>query len=244
MARPPLHILCFGDSLTSGYHGMGQLPSQPYSRVLATVLRAALPGYAVDVVADGAPGDCVTGSGFKSRLRRSCDGRRFDWIVLLAGTNDLAYANEAPDIFDALQSCWDMAIARGAKVLALTVPECQARSKWVDETRRKLNDMILAHKQANFYAFDLFSKIPYHSLEQAERDRFWDDGLHLTPDGYDWMGGHVADELLRILKPPVNPRAQRLSKDRERDDGAFDEEAGSPYEISRGYVVVRRKDLD
>ncbi|RDA83033.1 hypothetical protein CP532_6886 [Ophiocordyceps camponoti-leonardi (nom. inval.)] len=243
MSRPQLRILCFGDSLTSGYSGMGHLPSQPYSRSLSAILRAALPAYAFDVVDDGVPGDCVTGPGFRRRLRQAYDGAAnpYNWVIILGGTNDLAYANEAADIFDALEACYNLVIARGGSVLALTVPECATKSSWVDETRRSLNDKILAHRQKNFFALDLFSKIPYHSLQEADRERFWDDGLHLTPDGYDWMGGHVADGLLRILKPSEPSRARRLTSD---DNRVFVEEDGSPDEISRGYVVVRRKDLD
>ncbi|RDA96067.1 hypothetical protein CP533_5847 [Ophiocordyceps camponoti-saundersi (nom. inval.)] len=239
MNRPQLRILCFGDSLTSGYNGMGHLPSQPYSRKVSTIVRAALPAYAVEVVADGVAGDCVTGPGFRRRLRLACEGAAYNWVIILGGTNDLAYANEAPDIFDALEACYNLVIARGSRVLALTVPECSAKSAWVDDTRSRLNEKILSHKQKNYFALDLFSKIPFHSLQQSDREKFWDDGLHLTPDGYDWMGGHVADGLLRILKPSEPSRARRLSND---DNRVFDEEAESP-EISRGYVVVRRKDL-
>lgn len=49
------------------------------------------------------------------------------------------------------------------------------------------------------HALDLLPKIPFHALSESDRDAYWDDGLHLTADGYDWMGGHIADGLLRIL---------------------------------------------
>jgi lysophospholipase L1-like esterase len=50
------------------------------------------------------------------------------------------------------------------------------------------------------FAFDLNKAIPYHSLTDDERKRYWDDGLHLTPAGYDWMGGHVGDALVEIIR--------------------------------------------
>ncbi|RCI15564.1 hypothetical protein L249_3498 [Ophiocordyceps polyrhachis-furcata BCC 54312] len=242
MNRPQLRILCFGDSLTCGYSDAGL---QPYSQRVCAMLRTALPAVAVEVVDDGVAGDCVTGPGFRRRLRQAFDGAAspFNWVIILGGTNDLAYAHEAADIFDALESCYNLVIARGGRVLALTVPECSAKLAWIDETRKSLNESILAHRQKTCdFALDLFSKIPFHSLQQSDKEKFWDDdGLHLTPDGYDWMGGHVADGLLRIIKPSEPSRARRLTSD---DNRVFDEEDGSPDEISRGYVVVRRKDLD
>lgn len=101
------------------------------------------------------------------------------------------------------------------------------------------------------HSFDLRSKIPYHSLTDAEKVRYWDDGLHLTADGYDWMGDHIADALIPILKrelrlsqtrsfPPPPVRPPQTTK----DDRPLEEEIGDPRDIRSGYVVVRRRDLD
>lgn len=99
------------------------------------------------------------------------------------------------------------------------------------------------------HSFDLFAKIPYHSLPEHDRAVFWDDGLHLTPDGYDWMGHHVATALLAILDRQHPPGAPEPATPKDHADGpgdsqAFDEEEGSPDVISQGYVVVRRRDLE
>lgn len=134
-----------------------------------------------------------------------------------------------------------MAIARGVKVIALTIPECEARVKMADETRRLINQGIITHKQPNFHALDLYTLIPFHSLPAADRERYWDDGLHLTADGYDWMGRHVAMGLLAMWGVA---RKKRGADGRYGDEGALEEEAGSPGDgISCGYVVVRKKDL-
>lgn len=50
------------------------------------------------------------------------------------------------------------------------------------------------------HAFDLKEKIPYHSLSDDDREKYWDDGLHLAPDGYDWMGDHIADYLIPVIQ--------------------------------------------
>lgn len=98
------------------------------------------------------------------------------------------------------------------------------------------------------YAFDLHSKIPYHSLSERDRERYWDDGLHLRDEGYDWMGNHIADALIDILwsegtfeEPPNSKPSEVLVLE---DELQFDEEDGNPRNINEGYVVVRKKDLD
>lgn len=63
--------------------------------------------------------------------------------------SDLANMASAHDVFNALKTSWDMALAKGSKVLALTVPECHAKVKWLNASRRALNASILAHEQTN-----------------------------------------------------------------------------------------------
>lgn len=58
--------------------------------------------------------------------------------------------------------------------------------------------------QGTSYTCDLYSKIPYASLDEAVRDRLWDDGLHLTEEGYNLMGDVIAERLIEILREQVN----------------------------------------
>lgn len=92
--------------------------------------------------------------------------------------------------------------------------------------------------------------MPYHSLSEADRKKHWAaDRRHLTADGYDMAGNKVGMALVSILlaaeRPanacPAKRRRRRMFKD---DDRHFDEEAGDPAAIDRGYVVVRWVDLD
>lgn len=71
MARTPFTVLCFGDSLTSGYHNYG-LGEQPYSEVLTERLEAALPDRDVQVFTNGVPGDVASRQAFRQRLQREC----------------------------------------------------------------------------------------------------------------------------------------------------------------------------
>lgn len=68
---PPLRVLCFGNSLTSGYHAWGT-GSHPYSIVLSARLRDAFPGRRIEVTTSGVPGDVVCGPAFHERMSREC----------------------------------------------------------------------------------------------------------------------------------------------------------------------------
>ncbi|KAG6018589.1 hypothetical protein E4U41_003757 [Claviceps citrina] len=209
MADKPVQILCFGDSLTSGYHDFG-INSHPYAIAFAAMLRAALPHMAFDVHHNGKPGDVGAWPAFNERLKQECAKRHYDWVIILAGTNDLAYRVPPQDMYKAFQSNWNVPLSQGSKVLALTVPESRAKPSWVIEARDELNALIRNHKEPNLksaadfpqnpaatsYTFDLHAKLPYHSLSEQDREKYWDDGLHLTAQGYDWMGGHVAEGFL------------------------------------------------
>jgi lysophospholipase L1-like esterase len=71
MARKTLRILCFGDSLTSGYFSWG-LGSHPYSLKLEDKLTGAFPNVDVDIVTDGLPGDVATFERFYNRAKVQC----------------------------------------------------------------------------------------------------------------------------------------------------------------------------
>jgi lysophospholipase L1-like esterase len=43
-------------------------------------------------------------------------------------------------------------------------------------------------------------------LDEAERDRLWDDGLHLTGEGYKMMGDVIAVRLFEILQEQTNAK--------------------------------------
>lgn len=49
------------------------------------------------------------------------------------------------------------------------------------------------------FVFDLFEKMPYHSMTEDQRDELWDDGLHFTEKGYEVIGGMVAERLIELL---------------------------------------------
>ncbi|KAH7329083.1 SGNH hydrolase-type esterase domain-containing protein [Stachybotrys elegans] len=268
-----LRILCFGDSLTYGTNYAAD--THPYSIQLEARLRQVLPRTKVSITTNGVPGDMVTWSGFAQRLKDAYQDTHFDWVIVLGGTKEfstsVAYTQFLPpsdsdlgrgrlseDIFNALRDVWDIALVKPSKVLALTVPECYARIGWLDSARADLNAAIMQWNERNFYALDIFPKMPYHSLSAEDKKNYWDDGLHFTPAGYDKLGDHVADELIRIIYQEAKPSfssapagyssrqtdAEVDVEFEEEEDDEAEAETESSRNISQGYVVVRKRDLD
>lgn len=71
MARRQLRILCFGDSLTSGYFSFG-MDSRPYALKLEDKLTGALPNVDVKITISGVPGDVATFERFAQRFIKQC----------------------------------------------------------------------------------------------------------------------------------------------------------------------------
>ncbi len=52
----------------------------------------------------------------------------------------------------------------------------------------------------NSYTVDLCSAVPYFDMDKDTRDNIWDDGLHLTKEGYEMMGDAIASRMIELLK--------------------------------------------
>lgn len=70
---PALSILCFGNSLTAGFHQYG-LEYHPYAEKLEERLKEVFPSHAIRIDVDGVPGDLViTPPGrFLTRMQEKC----------------------------------------------------------------------------------------------------------------------------------------------------------------------------
>ncbi|KAL1973850.1 hypothetical protein VTN31DRAFT_5410 [Thermomyces dupontii] len=135
-------------------------------------------------------------------MTERCDAAIYDWVIVLGGTNDLPSGMFSPEsIYNDLRNAWKIALDHNetAQVLALTIPECGVKSANLDKRRDTVNSFILAHKENRFHTFDLKTEFPYHSLDQKERERLWADTVHFTAEGYDRVGGLIADRLIGIL---------------------------------------------
>ncbi|KAK4153553.1 SGNH hydrolase-type esterase domain-containing protein [Chaetomidium leptoderma] len=260
-ARPKLRILCFGDSLTAGYACYGTI-HHPYNEKLEHMLCMAFPDLKIETAEDGVSGATVR-NGFQTRMNAQflapkkgkdddgeADGKPYDWAVVLGGTNDLGIGFEVEDIFESLKEVWEVPLSNKCKVLALTVPEAGVNGRMrerIDAKRNKLNDLIKGYKREGFHVYDLHKHVPYWSMTEADREKYWDDLVHFTPDGYDLIGNKVGIALVSLLAMDRANSPQRPQKRRrlfKGDDKKYDEETGDPTAIDQGYVVVRRADLE
>ncbi|KAJ5665518.1 uncharacterized protein N7477_007966 [Penicillium maclennaniae] len=195
-----LSILCFGDSLTSGYHRYG-LEYHSYAIKLTAFLEAEFPTTKIHLEVDGLPGDEVIhpAGEFLPRIRDQYEFRVLakEMIFFLS---DLGVGHRVDQIYHALEDCWNVALSSGAKVLAMTVPECAAKVDSLDKKRNTLNSHILRRESEQLRVIDLHSKIPYHSATEAFQREMFDDGLHLTAMGYDLMGTVVGERLVNLIK--------------------------------------------
>ncbi|EAW08776.1 SGNH/GDSL hydrolase family protein [Aspergillus clavatus NRRL 1] len=189
-----LSILCFGNSLTAGYYHYG-LEYHPYAGKLKEKLQAAFPSTKFTVDVEGLPGDRVIspGGAFLPRMQTKFSKYNYDWVIVLGGTNDLGYGFQPDTIYPALQATWQVPLEKDANVLAMTIPECALVSKPLNARRNAVNASILAHQAERF-------KIRYHGTSEEWQEKIWDDGLHLTAEGYDFMGEMIAERLIELIK--------------------------------------------
>ncbi|KAI4166565.1 MAG: hypothetical protein LQ343_007946 [Gyalolechia ehrenbergii] len=212
---PPSHlrILCFGASITAGFHSFG-LAHHPYAKRLTHRLQTSLPSTKIDVEIDALPGDRVIGGRYLERLTPHLHSTistgpasakaatpRYDWIILQAGGNDLSNEQTPQATYTALQTLWRLCLSNGITVLALAVTETSHHQNPRTRARyEELNAWIKAHEEEGFFVADVCTAVPWVGMEEGERRRVWDDGLHLRPRGYDMLGDAVAERLLEVVE--------------------------------------------
>ncbi|CAF9940171.1 hypothetical protein IMSHALPRED_001775 [Imshaugia aleurites] len=205
MLPKSLRILCFGDSLTAGYTSYGW-EFHPYADHLRAGLQHALSTSDIEIDVAGLSGDQVQGS-YLRRIKAKCANTEtpYDWIIIMGGTNDLGWGQQPDTIYEGLKKVWKVALDTGANVLALNVLEAAADRE--GSRRKLLNEKIAkADIPPNSYSFDLYNAIRYTDIEEDLRKRLWDDGLHLTSEGYKVMGDVIAVRMLELLKMARQPK--------------------------------------
>ena len=105
-------VLAFGASHTEGHTGSSH--TYPYAAHLQAPLESFFAAkdkskaVEVKITVDGEGGDRVISppGRFLPRLKRDCDappeGEKYDWVLVLGGTNDLGSGSKAKDIYDGL----------------------------------------------------------------------------------------------------------------------------------------------
>lgn len=98
----------------------------------------------------------------------------YDWVIIQAGGNDLAWKNTPEAIFEGLKAVWDVPLTAGAKVMALTVTEHANSSDRMKQKLESLNSLILNYQRDGFYTADLAKAIPWTGMDESERERIWE----------------------------------------------------------------------
>eukprot|EP00741_Cyanophora_paradoxa_P003858 tig00000718_g3752.t1 len=220
-----MRILCFGDSLTEGYYGWGREGGPffaPYTVRLQELLDGLGAKRPILVENAGRSGEVATAT-MHSRLEALLQERppgHYAWVVILGGANDLVRAVPAERVAEALGGLHALARSRGARTVALTVPELDSPTPAFSELqtpairtkREAINGALRGMCGGGAGApllLDVAAALPQHSEpDPAARARLWDDGVHLTPEGYARLGELVFD----VLRPHLAAlRARPLS---------------------------------
>ncbi len=195
-------LVCFGDSLTSGYQVQPEtetpLPDTPYGGFLQEWL-----GIRGRVVIKGICGE--TTADMARRFSRDVVEMAPSYAVILSGTNDLGWGVAPSTIIMHLERFYTLALGAGIHPVGVTVPSIRVEGHdagpwpaWLDShvrARLELNRLIMEQcQQYHVPCVDLFqatSEGP--SLFLAAR--FSSDGLHFNTEGYVMFARLVWNEL-------------------------------------------------
>ncbi|XP_048590337.1 uncharacterized protein LOC125556681 [Nematostella vectensis] len=212
-----IKILSFGDSLTAGTLTRGDDQNMhPYSKQLQELLSQHFKKE-FKVQSDGLPGDRVQ-AGMASRLRKQLVRDKFDWIIILAGTNDLSYQymkrKEFPRVtingmLKSLINLHEMSQTNGTRTVVVTVParECEEKEPICIRhklERKKFNKHLRIYAEKNkpkTIVADVAKEMPFKKFKSL-----WSkDGLHFTEKGYDKLATIIFSALKSEMEKPITP---------------------------------------
>jgi lysophospholipase L1-like esterase len=103
---------------------------------------------------------------------------------------------------------YQMVYEHGANLVIMTINET-GRLKTNDPRdadRHYLNTLIQKYAWENHWAggrrtfcVDINAAIPWHRPDLEEKKKIWDDGMHLTPKGYDLIGALIFQAIVDHL---------------------------------------------
>jgi len=192
-------ILCYGDSLTAGFHSHG-FNFHPYASKLAQLIHLhidhiGMNGWTVQEMvssADKPKVTCVCGrvwEGLEYKLREASTSQPYDLVIIMAGTNDLSAVRgstaEQDKLLDSLKALHSIAHKYHCETICLSIPEMQAETgkhyENIREARTYLNAGLRKFASAH-------SRPTKDSGTPAPRAVTFVDGCRLLPS---W---HTADK--------------------------------------------------
>ncbi|CAB5375984.1 unnamed protein product [Rhizophagus irregularis] len=71
-----------------------------------------------------------------------------------------------------------------------------------EKRRKEVNELIRNYSAENdkIILCDLSKELPINSIPKDQKELYWDDGVHLTVEGYDHMGDIIFEALYSQIK--------------------------------------------
>lgn len=194
-------IVAFGDSLTAGYRSPTEdeeIPQPvPYTAFLSKKVEELLvkgrAGFRVDFLNRGVVGELT--DDMMDRFGRDVLRPRPDAVIILGGSNDLGWGMEPPSIAENLTGMYNEALENGIRPVACTVPSVRGYDEGI-QSRLQLNGLIKRYAGAlGVVCVDLFTA----TADSAGRlrEEYSNDGLHLSPLGYEAMAEVIFSDAVR-----------------------------------------------
>mmetsp|Transcript_10573 Transcript_10573/g.12112 ORF Transcript_10573/g.12112 Transcript_10573/m.12112 type:complete len:236 (-) Transcript_10573:56-763(-) len=196
-------VFCYGDSLTTGT-SPPQNKEYPYAKHLQEKLRT-MPGLESSRVGwKGYPGWTSSQLLNSSPLPSLLDDVHskigaLDVVIILAGSNDLAYGTDSQEIFDTITGIHDIAHSKGCKTIALSIPPSgwQKQSDSARSLANSVNSKLENWSKENELQ-TMFVQFPITEFDASSG--FWcSDGLHFSPDGYKKIGESLVPFVTNIV---------------------------------------------
>jgi len=207
-------IICFGDSLTSGFQSpipgnqMGQ--ETPYGQYLQEWL-----GDSVDVQVSGMCGELT--DEMLMRFRRDVLEPQPGHVILLGGTNDLGWNVQPEEIMKNLVQMYELSQASQIVPIPVTVPSIRVEATsggpdaeaWLGQhlsRRAELNGLIQEYALSKGLPWiDLFTATADATTGQLVAP-YSNDGLHLSTAGYRLLAQLLYDHVFVKVFPPGEGR--------------------------------------
>jgi len=194
-------IVAFGDSLTVGYQSAthdDEFPRPvPYttslSREVGEMLRKGTVALRVEILNRGIVGELT--EDMVNRFGYDVLGPRPDAVIILGGSNDLGWGMEPSSVAENLAGMYDEALQNRICPIACTVPSVRGYDEGI-QPRLRLNGLIKKRSETlGIKCVDLFTATG--DSAGRLRERYSNDGLHLSPLGYEAMAEAIFSQAVR-----------------------------------------------
>ena len=211
MSQTVKRILCYGDSLTSGFCLRGAKHT-PYAYPLKEKLQESLKNNRVEVDHFGFDGlttqrllDNVNEDNYRDVNGRPGPGivkalmkKEYDLVILMAGTNDILHGIPYGETIFNLNKLSELAKpddVQSRSILNIGIPDSEIFSDNDSiQSRNQVNQTLANRNKPGMYYMDCPLKYDQHS------DNFDPDGLHFSTLGASEFASGILNKILEILQ--------------------------------------------